>query len=392
MKRSALIVCIGLVSALTAACQQTPPLSTATPFKVSAVTGFPSCEDQKISSGTDFVAKKAFFLLSFDPTITAHYQPPAMDASSTVSGHDPYSTDLAWAWTNAHPFFQQYLCGLTAVFIIQNKCPFNGCTQADVINYSWGFREHPPQIEVNQAPRRYIATSMQLWQGGQAPPLNIYETRRLQYLLKWTSRSTDGVDPPAYTTPTPNIPQMSVLAALAHEFGHLLWWDVFVQMPGGTINPSDPTSCNSAFYSKSWEYGPLIPRGRRGRWVEFGDISNNNHLRDDANMALFFGALNAGNDFVEVGDLLHEIYSGKLPDGTVVNSGRWPSGLAAYSTDEDFVETFQLLVLMTAKSPLRDLPITINGTYTYNDDVPAQLLSTKNDLLQKMACFKYIPS
>ena len=394
MNFSALIFCIALVCVPIAACQEISPLSTATPFKVSTVIGYQSCEDQNIKSGADFVGKKAFFLSpTFDPTTMAHYQPPPMDPSSTVSGHDPYSTDLAWAWGNADPFFQEYLCGLTAVFIVKNPC--SPCTLGDVINNSWGLREHPPQIPGNQVPGRYIATSQQLWQGisPKAPSLSTYETRRLQYLLKWTSRSKDGVDPPAFNTPSPDIPQMTVLAALSHEFGHVWWWDVFVTPPGGsTINPSNPSNCNAAFYSKSWQYGPAIPQGRKGRWVEFGDISNNNHLQDDVNMVRFFGALQAGNDFVTVGDLLHEIYSGKLPDGTVVNNGRWASGLAAYSTDEDFVETFQLLVLMTAKSPLKNLPIKIYGTYTYIDDVPAQLLAVKNDLLNKMACFGHIPS
>lgn len=178
-------------------------------------------------------------------------------------------------------FFKEDLCGLDGLFIIQNACasPKN-CTPLDVTNYSWGFREHPPQISQGTTPGRYIATSQQLWQGGQAPIFSSYQTQRLQQLLNWTIASTK---PPVYQTATPNTTTMSVLASLAHEFGHLYWWDLFVTTPGG---PADPDNCcNGQFYSNSWQYPVGVPSNR---WITFGELSDTNgHLQYDINMASF---------------------------------------------------------------------------------------------------------
>jgi hypothetical protein len=386
------ILCLGFVCLLVAACQPAPfsPVSsTGTPFS--------TCEAQGITTGADFVSQKASFLPSFfDPRQTRDYRSPSTFATRSVSGSDPYSKDLGAAWELAPRFFQEYLCGLTKVFIVSNTCNNLPCTIGDAIDYSWGMREYPPQILNTQNPGRYIAVSAQLWQGPppQAPLLSEYETGRLRHLLHWPSTSSRGLPAPpppifASTDVDPNTRQMSLLAALAHGFGHVYWWDAFVHTPGGDIKPSDPAACNAAFYSDSWQSGPTIPNGR---WVNFGDVSDDYHKRDDINMVEFLEGLLDRRFDTEVSDLLHAIYSGQLPNNTNADNGRWASALAAYSTDEDFVETFQLYVLMTAKTPLRHLPLTIyrrEGT-PYKDDIPGKLMY-KPVLKSKMSCFGPLP-
>jgi hypothetical protein len=399
MNPSARFLFPALICLFAASCQPSPPPSPA-PFSPmsSTSTTFPSCADQSIKSGADFVSQKALFLSpSFDPRVMEGYRSVSLFAKEKVSGRDPYSKDMAAAWELASPLFQEYLCGLTGVFIIENACSNPPCSIGDALDYSWGFREHPPQILSTQNPGRYIALSAQLWQGIplQAPLLGDYETRRLLYLLHWpstSSRSSPPPPPPVFkgTEVDPNTRQMSVLAALAHGFGHVYWWDAFVQTPGGDIKPSNPTACNAAFYSNSWQNGPMIPRGR---WVNFGDVSDDYHKRDDVNMVEFFqGILNRKFD-TEVSDLLHAIYSGQLPNKTNADNGRWASALAAYSTDEDYVETFQLYILMTANTPLKHLPLTIyrgTGKSPYRDDVPGNL-KYKPVLAWKMSCFGPLP-
>jgi hypothetical protein len=101
--------------------------------------------------------------------------------------------------------------------------------------------------------------------------------------------------------------------------------------------------------------------------------------------------------------LLHAIYSGQQLDGTNAQYGRWASALAAFSTDEDFVETFQLFVLMHAQTqaqlsgPLQNLRVIIYGSQKnvgghvvpYADDVPANF-NNKLELMRKSNCFSYL--
>lgn len=386
MNSNARMLCLNLICLLAAACQPAPfsPVSsTATPF--------PTCKDQSIATGKDFVFQKVRFLpSSFNPRQIRDYRSPSTFATQSVLGSDPYGKDLAAAWELAPGFFQEYLCGLTNVFIATNTCTNPPCSIGDAIDYSWGMREYPPQIKSTQNPGRYIGISEQLWRGSspQLPLLSDYETGRLVYLLHWPS----APPPPTFNSKEvdPNSPQLSLLAALAHGFGHVYWWDAFVHIPGGDINPSNPAACNAAFYSNSWQSGPTIPPER---WVAFGDVFDDYHKRDDVNMVEFFDGLFDRKFDTEVSDLLHAIYSGQSPNKANADNGRWASALAAYSTDEDFVETFQLYVLMTSNTPLKRLPITIYrtvGEKPYIDDIPGNL-KYKPILQAKMSCFGPLP-
>jgi hypothetical protein len=358
MKLIAAILCLALVCVLGTSCA---PVPTGVPQSFRTTVAIPTCQ----MDATTFVQKKVFFLSSsFNPQQLKPYQPPS---GPSIYGVQPYSDDVMAAYNAAPSFFKQELCGLDGVFIVQNSCAPTGCTLADVVDYSWGFREHPPQNLQNQPAKRYIAISQQLWQGGQLPKLQTYETQRLRYLLHWPPAYVFPLYPPVFSNVVPDTQTMSVLAALAHEFGHVYWWDVFVPTPGGRI-----TSEFNGFYTKSWQNPPQIPDER---WLNFGDVSNNYHLSDDINLtSLLHGILNGGEYYMAVGDILHGIYSGQW-NGNNADNGRWASALASFSTDEDFVETFQLSVLMQANPPLTNLPLTI---YRQNkspvvDDVPANL-------------------
>jgi hypothetical protein len=377
MKPIASIFWLAVISVTGVSCAPLPS-QVATPFV--AARAIPTCQ----MDSTTFVKTKVFFLdPSFNPQQTSSYQSPS---GPSVYNVQPFSSDLIAAYDAAHPYFQKLLCGLDAVFIVRNTCNTNPCTPADVLGYSWGFREHPPQIQKGQPAERFIAISQQLWQGGAPPLLSVYETQRIQYLLQWPPIVPVGLHPPAFSNVVPDTRTMSVLAALAHDFGHVYWWDEFVQPPGGDISPGDPSNCNTAFYSASWQNGPAIPMGR---WLNFGDVSDNYHKVDDVNMATLFQGLFSRKFYTVVADLLYAIYSGQLPDNRNVDNGRWASALAAYSTDEDFVETFQLYILMTApKSPLTNLPITIyrDRKTPVTADVPANV-RTKPVLKAKIQCF-----
>jgi hypothetical protein len=116
-------------------------------------------------------------------------------------------------------------------------------------------------------------------------------------------------------------------------------------------------------------------------------------LTDDVNLSnLFHGLFNGNEYYTAVGDILHGIYSGQW-NGQNADNGRWASALASFSTDEDFVETFQLNVLMNANPPLTNLPLTIyrSGKKPVIDDIPANL-ANKPVLKAKVGCVGPLPS
>jgi hypothetical protein len=187
---------------------------------------------------------------------------------------------------------------------------------------------------------------------------------------------------------------MTVLAVLAHEVGHVFWYDAFVIKADGSPNPGGAADfsqfCGGTFYTPgvtpggvgqqgSWLLPPTVPDYR---WVSFGQ-PRNYHKPDDVDMTELNFDLNHGK-YSEAGDLLHGIYSG-------VQNGRWASALAAFSTDEDFVETFQLFVLMHARTPLQHSRVKISGTRAqpYLDDIP-YTFSLKPELVRKSHCFDYL--
>jgi hypothetical protein len=308
-----------------------------------------------------FVAKRVFSLAAnFDPTAGGN---PADDQISAVAS--PYSDDVGAAWTAAHPFFRDRLCNLDKVFIVQNTCP-SGCTPTDLMNNSWGFRGYTLPV------KRYIATSQQLWYNvGQAPPFGQFETDRLEALLQTLSPNARKYDLASYTV-NPDNGTMTVLAALAHEYGHLLWYDTFVANADGSPNlggrANTAAFCGGKFYPKGdWQYPVDVPSGR---WIGFGEVLN--QAGSTSEVLQLPGLLHHFPGYA--GDHLYNVYSNR----------RWPSLLAALSPDEEFVETFQLFVLRNATTnPLTSSTIAVKGNRNY---APISILGNLDR--KKMNCFK----
>jgi hypothetical protein len=258
-------------------------------------------------------------------------------------------SDLTAAFNAAPPFFKAQLCGLKGIYVNQKGCTgYDPSTcnlsDSDIAANSWGFRKYPTGEE-------YIAISLGLWKndasnpwpcpGSQricAPPFQTYQTRLLGTLLKTLAPSVPpNPHPPQFVNVSPNTGAMSVLATLAHEFGHIYWYDAFVIDPStGAPNPGGPAVttrfCGGTFYPPgSWSRAVDVPLKR---FIEFGQ------LRDQpagSEILQVQSSLGRG-DFPHAGDHLHNIYA----------NGRWASALAAFSPDEEFVEIFELFVLTNA--------------------------------------------
>jgi hypothetical protein len=159
---------------------------------------------------------------------------------------------------------------------------------------------------------------------------------------------------------------------LAHEYGHILWWDTFVQPPGPDTTQVTKTGtfCDGKFYpSGSWQgINVDIPPGR---WIDFGDV----RLQP------------GGSDVSQLPDLLRR---GRYGDAAgrlyrINSDRRWASALSAFSPDEDFVETFELFVLRRA------------GLQKYTSNVhygqpPTEILPVPrgSPLDIKLGCFEFL--
>lgn len=172
---------------------------------------------------------------------------------------------------------------------------------------------------------------------------------------------------------------MSVLAVLAHESGHILWYDAFVIYPNnGEPNPygsastnSSTSFCGGSFYSPDdWPSEIDVPPGR---WVDFGEVRN---VKNGSDLLQLPGLLNYGHD--EWPYHLNAIHS----------KGRWAGALAAFSPDEDFVMTFETFILVNSEG-LKSLIITIprpHNVAPYQPNILAHL-SDGSELARKYKCF-----
>ncbi len=339
-----------------------------------------------------FLSKVHYLKTPFTPQ-PPFSQPPQPDPTPLSEN---IRQDMVAAFAAAPDFFKIQLCDLDGVFIDPAGCTSldpKTCTLSDVnvLNYSWGLRTN------TSPPQRFIATSLGLWRNGHAPLYQDYRTKRLQALLQRAAQTNQNppVDPnpPRYAAVEPNTIAMSVLSSLAHEFGHVFWFDTFVVDASGRPNPGGSANtslfCNGGFYpSGSWIYKVDVPPSR---WIDFGEQLNA-HANNDVDIPSLAAHLGQGN-FFNAGDLLHGIYSGRLPNGySRPDNGAWVSALAAFSPDEDFVETYQFYILKFANPPLRNLQVRVPGTNNrfYLDDIAATWRS-KSELVRKLACFGPLP-
>lgn len=110
------------------------------------------------------------------------------------------------------------------------------------------------------------------------------------------------------------------------------------------------------------------------RWIDFGDVRNR-HKTPGTNIDDLRSYLRQGN-FVRADNFLQKIYL----------SDEWASLLAAFSPDEDFVESYQLYVLLWSNPNLRS-PIDIAGTTV---DIPGSWMNRAR-LQNKLRCFGQLP-
>lgn len=364
MLRSALILSAGLLAALCFACvavappSPPPPLAVAPPPPAASapirMVGPPAAGPTCSYGDPLFLNHVVFLQNGWSPDPTNPTAPPLPGIGTSVA-NTVFAAALLNAFQLAPPAFQDRLCKLSTIFI-------NGPTCADLgscMLNSWGYR-------ASSDLSTHIAISAGLW-GLSCPdgtasnpyPYHCFESDLLAGLLKrlnWDP-SNGAPPPPRYAAANPQADtfDMTILAALAHEVGHVRWFEVMNPNPGRPYNPN--FFCAAGFFVNSWQppiRNPVLP------WRFFGDWDRTNPHFKTPQIPTIIEDI-AKQDWPTAATDIDQLYHARQP---------WPSFFGAFSPDEDFVEIYKLYVLTNAQSgsianegPLTSLPITfVAGT------------------------------
>ena len=354
MTRNFLLLCAAFLAATAFACAPAlapPPLVGGGPSALSWPLA--SCDPDSFANAVQ-MARPFPLLTNITPVSDGPVQPNMR-------------ADLRGAFAMAPPFFQRRLCGLDGVFVSENA-------------ESWGFRN------VNDR-KQYVGVTKDLWNGNApAIPYAAFENGILKALLRgWPGPQ----HPPG--GPNPAESARTVLAALAHEYGHVLWYVTYVPMPGGPAHFENFCSDGTSnFYTGplgSWVNTvgePPPSMSPPSRWRFFGDVAGTHKTGDDLDGLLASIPPPGTPDTHGAGKKLRGLYARPGVGAT----GRWAGLFAAFSPQEDFVETFKLFVLRKAAAPLQSLPIDIPiGAGRATEDIPATC-SSRPALQRKLACFQ----
>jgi hypothetical protein len=414
MLRSALFLSAGLLVALCFACIEVPapptpptvPILAAEPAPHSRI-GLQGCnpgDGKSFANAVQVLAPGS----GYDPQTLV---PPPANMLGTLSNTTQIWSDLVAGFNAAPANFRIKLCNLTAVYIDTTTCPGNplSCFGAN----SWGFRNP------NNTDERYLALSQSIWGSiGQLGALrySVYETNllaqvMLQEGMPWPSPppippppGTMVLPPPPAFSPAMNgnssvdTAALTVLAALAHEYGHILWYDVLKAPHDNNYKPSvlcrpDPNKKGDGFFDDSWG-GMDVNQPKM--WLGFGETMGDQHAPGITQISSLKQAIR-NSDFQTAASLLNSLYA---PQSSGNPSGVWPSLFGAISPEEDFVETFKVFILTrpetNAHMPITTMRLNIFADTTIAPQPPVVAFkpnifadlnrNAKKVLATKMAC------
>lgn len=349
MIRSALILAAGLLAAACFACAPPPPPPPPPPAPVAAMNVMPG---RSSGRALDCVGKPfAENVLLLDNStfhgpaaVSPNYTPPSGTLLTNSDRDKVIKSDLQKAYDIAPPFFQTQLCQLDGIFIDPGR------------SYSWGYRENKD----NQDPlmRKYIGLSAALWQGvSHAPAFTTYETGVLNTLL--------GLPVPQYSFANPDTPEINILGLLAHEMGHILW---FHKNIAKSLCTPPPPGTQPMFHQHSWfRMTSNYPQFHYFGFDIAGNLPIDRPVRNDVQQDILTNQTEVPNDIIDIyGD-------------------EWASLFATVSPDEDFVETYELVVLTSSlTSPLVALQVTPTLGAQPIDFIPGVVSNLGTTVYRKM--------
>ena len=367
MIRGLSLLCAGIVIAGCFACAPPPAMAFSGPSPLPIAS--PTCPGD-----STFLSHVLLVSAGYDPSNNVA-NPPPPGIGTPIDSNSPYAPALVNAFQLAPTAFQSRLCSLTAIYI---NGPANCGSLAACTGNSWGYR---PANASNQS---YVAISAALWTlpcaDGTTPyVLSCFESDLLDAALGLPAANAQKPRHGHANSEAENF-YMTILAALAHEVGHMRWFQYLNPNQPGTPNYNPNSFCASGiqpgFFTYSWQ-GPQAQGGITvpSSWLPFGYRDPTNlHLPGDPQTATIDYYIR-NNDLRNAAPLLDRLY---------LNGDPWPSFFSTLSPEEDFVETYKFYVLthvqdtkIVGAGHLKSLPTTIYGAPTpYNENIPADYFSS----------------
>lgn len=371
MIRNTLLVAAGIITAALFGCVLPP--TAPRPGPVHGLTTACSVANTPAQNAAAF-ASRALYLPS---TATISIYPGAplpIDSTSlpTPGGGTPdYASGLRAAFLAASPSFQQALCNIDVVYVSEIPDTQGGFGQ------SWGWWQSQP----NTTNGRVVALSTRLWNETNYSSYETDLTRSVlpsNIVVSYSNAQTCSSSGMCQSIDTPTT---AILAALAHEVGHIAW---YLQVPSGTPN----AFCNGKFFT-GWVASTVSPPPQ---WRDLLTTTARDGIRNNGNgrWPHVHQAHSPQIDSIDhpgAGDpaaakAVHALLSKGVP---AMYPQPWASFFAALSPDEDFVETYKFAVLTTAVYPLSRVSITVQGYGTVN--IPAEYSAgNRTDLTTKVQC------
>jgi hypothetical protein len=147
---------------------------------------------------------------------------------------------------------------------------------------------------------------------------------------------------------------MTVLAVLAHEYGHILWYDLVKDNSvGDNYVPAEfcrshPGVRRDGFFDNSWNR-VSVP----DVFLTFAKTSPDQHIQGNVQTAALTSAINS-KQWNTVANDLNAYFT---PASAANPNGVWPSVFGSVSPEEDFVEIFKIYI-MTRPETNSGLPVT----------------------------------
>jgi len=305
MRRSAILIGVGLVGALIFAC--TPPqLPAPGAGAASSAGGAAPCAFNASAVVQSLAATNASGNGPFNAATYGNCDPGSDPNCAAKYGPQPGGPSLNQNWVQtiqnaynmAQPAFQTAMCGLKYIYIDNNPGSPN--------RYPWGMRERAA------GNIRHIGLPAGLFSN---PSYSTYETNLLNGLLGAAAGTTT-------VTSNPDNLNLKILAVLSHEMAHILWWH------HGVANKSCGTRGN---FFKSWQsYDHNPPHG----FHQFGVAQSGGSSGNMPNESFLFQDVQGQAGVGRYGDL-----------ETIYSDGQWPSLFGFVAPDEDFAETYKLAVI-----------------------------------------------
>jgi hypothetical protein len=296
-----------------------------------------------------------------------------------------YAAALQNAFLLAPPALQVRLCDPNMHVYVNGP---ESCSTPDCLRGgSWGYRASDEST--------YVAITAGLWnlpcRDGSTPYVyHCLETDLLNTTIDWHGMNAN---PPQYGPANKEADNfdMTALAALAHEVGHVRWYEIFNPDPnnyGKPYNPNPATFCSGTFFTNSWTNVHRPPYWRyHGARYQYNAMPDK-HVKDpqisdiDKAINAIAGDPHPPTKLNLALSLLDQLYQADQP---------WASFFAALTPDEDFVETYKFWVLTNAQSnqvanegPLTSLPISfVPGT---TENIPYFYSTSKSSLNDKVIC------